>query len=95
MKPDQSGDLLVKLPGSSLGGKQYTFPLPLGGFGISRFTLDNALYNLALSKGVEVFTSTKVNDIIFSNDKFTIDTSKMIVESNVAVGAFGKRSNLE
>src|SRR3954462_11686749 len=35
-------------------GKLFEFDLPLGGFGISRYKLDNALYEIAKSKGVNV-----------------------------------------
>src|ERR1700709_1396489 len=39
--------IIKKLQVSNLSGKIYNFHLDLGGFGISRYTIDNALYNLA------------------------------------------------
>ncbi len=76
-------------------GRLYSFNLPLGGFGISRFSLDNALYKVAIAKGVEVCTKTKVNEVIFKNSLFTVKTSHQVVVSKIAAGCFGKRSNLD
>jgi len=80
---------------SNCKGKVYGFALPLGGFGVSRYTLDDALYNIALKKGVTVLTQTKVNDVTFSNDVFTIATGQRAFTAKCAVGSFGKRSNLD
>ena len=76
-------------------GKKYSFNLPLGGFGVSRFTLDNCLYKIAVSKGVEVQTGSKVNSITFVNDQFTVTSSINTVRAKVAAACFGKRSNLD
>ena len=76
-------------------GKAYDFELPLGGFGVSRFTLDNALYAAAIYAGVTVHTNTKVNDVRFNQDWFTLKTDHFTTLAKVAVGAFGKRSNLD
>jgi flavin-dependent dehydrogenase len=67
----------------------------MGGFGISRFTLDNALYELAVTKGVHVLTETKVQDVSFENDAFEITSSFKTVKAKVVAGSFGKRSNLD
>jgi flavin-dependent dehydrogenase len=80
---------------SSPNGKGYLFPLSLGGFGVSRFKLDDYLYHLAISKGVEIFTNTKVQDIHFLEDHFEIKTDKETYHSKLAAGSFGKRSNLD
>ena len=76
-------------------GRLYKFDLPLGGFGISRYFLDNALYKIALAKGVEVHTKTKVNEVFFKDDLFTVKTSQQTIVSKIAAGCFGKRSNLD
>ncbi len=86
---------IKQLQVSDLSGRLYTFPLALGGFGISRFTLDNALYEIALNKGVTVLTETKVQDISFENDSFEIISSLKTVKAKVVAGSFGKRSNLD
>ena len=76
-------------------GNLYNFTLPLGGFGISRFMLDEMLYNIALQAGVYVFTNTKVQNIIFNNQQFAISTNQYQHKATIAVGSFGKRSNLD
>jgi len=80
---------------SDVSGRLYKFPLHLGGFGISRYTLDNLLYRIALEKGVIVKTNTKVQDVQFAKDCFTIITSEVNYKARVACGAYGKRSNLD
>lgn len=84
-------DLNISAP----NGKSYQFSLPLGGFGVSRFKLDECLYQIALSKGVTVLTSTKVKDLNFILNRFEIITDTESYQSNIAVGSFGKRSNID
>jgi len=48
---------------TSPNGKPASTKLETGGFGISRFTLDEQLFQIALQKGVEVKTHCKVNQI--------------------------------
>lgn len=80
---------------SAPNGNAYQFSLPLGGFGVSRFKLDEYLYRIALSKGATVMTGTKVHDIIFKKDGFEIKTDEGVYYSKLAAGSFGKRSNLD
>lgn len=80
---------------SDASGKAYTFNLPLGGFGISRFSLDNILYQIAVAKGVTVCTNTKVNNVEYDKDNFIITSADKTVSAKVAAGSFGKRSNLD
>lgn len=80
---------------SAPNGNEYQFYLPLGGFGISRFKLDEYLYQTALSKGVIILTGTKVQDIAFNTDGFEIKTDTNYFYSKIAAGGFGKRSNLD
>jgi flavin-dependent dehydrogenase len=87
--------LIKKLQVSDVHGKLYNFPLDLGGFGISRYTIDNALYQLALQKGVEIFTCEKVNAVNFESNVHTIETNKRNIKVTVALGAYGKRGNLD
>ncbi len=93
--PQWNLPVIKKLQVSNLKGKIYNFNLDLGGFGISRFTIDNALHELAKQKGVAVFTNEKVNDIVFENDQHIIKTNKKNITAKSAAGAFGKRSNLD
>ena len=84
-----------KLEVTDVYGKSFQFELPLGGFGISRFLLDHSLYRLAVQKGVNILTSTKVKDIEFIDDHFVITTDNSRYTSKVAAGSYGKRSNLD
>ncbi|MBC7829404.1 MAG: NAD(P)/FAD-dependent oxidoreductase [Chitinophagaceae bacterium] len=80
---------------SAPNGKYIEHPLPLGGFGISRFSLDNILARIARKEGVVLAEETKVADIIYRNNSFVIFSSAGETETTVAAGAFGKRSNLD
>lgn len=76
-------------------GKQLEAVLPLGGFGISRYTLDNYLYTKAKEAGCQIIHQ-QVNAIKFLNDSLTILTEKgEKFQAKVVLGAFGKRSNLD
>ena len=67
----------------------------MGGFGVSRYKLDFYLANKVIELGGEIVFET-VKTIDFSDDNFTISTqSGAIFQSKVALGAFGKRSNLD
>jgi flavin-dependent dehydrogenase len=87
--------LIKKLKLSDCSGKTYSFNLPLGGFGISRYFLDNSLFQLAIAKGVKVYTNTRVNDIKYANNDFVVTSTVGSVAAKVVTGAFGKRSNLD
>jgi len=80
---------------SDVKGNLYNFNLPLGGFGISRYKLDTALYTFAQQKGVNVITQTKVNSITFHNEVFNIETTGENFTAKCAAGSFGKRSNID
>ena len=87
--------IIKKLIVSSPNGKNIQQELPLGGFGISRYTLDNELCKIAKQAGVKIYEETKVNDIVFKDDLFTISTSEFSIQSHLAAGTFGKRSNID
>jgi len=75
-------------------GKKLTATLPLGGFGLSRFTFDNALYQLAQKNGASVKIET-VSSVQFNNDVFDVSTKEHTYRTKVVLGAFGKRSLLD
>lgn len=86
---------ISKLDFSTADGKMIQCTLPLGGFGVSRYALDNFLYNKAIENGCEIVHDT-VNDIVFENDIFIISTSNnKTITSSIVIGAFGKRSNMD
>jgi flavin-dependent dehydrogenase len=101
-------------------GRSIEHRLPLGGFGISRYTLDQQLAAIARSAGVSILEETRVLDIVtptggpqspkqaaghgsaragdidLGETALTaVHTSAGIFHTRVAVGSFGKRSNLD
>jgi menaquinone-9 beta-reductase len=80
---------------SSPSGKLLKHQLDLGGFGISRYLLDSKLAQIASEKGVLLLDDCRVNDVKFDGTRFTIDSAKGSYTSEVCVGAWGKKSNLD
>lgn len=95
--PLQTWDLpqINTLSVSAPSGNYLTQQLPLGGFGISRFKIDSALADIAKEHKVEIWENTRVQDITFNEDQFTISTDKTTIQSRICCGAFGKRSNID
>jgi flavin-dependent dehydrogenase len=87
--------LINRLEVSSPDGTLLSHELDLGGFGISRFTLDKSLKQLALNAGVKVYDDCKVTDVVFIEDQFTVQTGAGIFSSSICCGSFGKKSNLD
>jgi menaquinone-9 beta-reductase len=81
---------------SSPKGKTLTAKLDLGGFGISRYTLDNYLYKLAVKQGITFRLKTTVQEVRFIDDKFSLklSTGEELI-AKVVLGAYGKRSTLD
>jgi flavin-dependent dehydrogenase len=80
---------------STASGKTIESALPVGGFGLSRYTLDNFLYKKALESGVTIIQS-QVVDVEFANDSFTVSTSdEKKYTAQLVIGAYGKRSALD
>ncbi|MEJ8757811.1 NAD(P)/FAD-dependent oxidoreductase [Pontibacter sp. H259] len=70
--------------------------LDLGGFGISRYALDNYLYKLAEAQGVQFKLNTAVQQITFKDNQFIVEVSNdEQLTANVVLGAYGKRTNLD
>ena len=87
--------VMKKLLITSPGGSSLRTELPLGGFGISRYKLDNTLKNAAEKYGVTVKQHCKVNSEVFTDEIFTIHTNDGTFKSRTCCGAYGKRSNLD
>lgn len=70
--------------------------LDLGGFGLSRYTLDHALYTLARQAGVDFSLNTIVNKVAWNQDHAEIHTSDgAMYRSEVCLGTYGKRTRLD
>lgn len=87
--------IIKKLQLSALNGRLFERKLPLGGFGISRYLLDDELAKIARNSGVQVQENVKVNDVIMTSDSFHIKTTRGDYYAEIACGTYGKRSNLD
>jgi flavin-dependent dehydrogenase len=87
--------MISRLMITTPSGKESNYPLPLGGFGISRYKLDDMLASIARESGVELKEETKVSNVEFRNEMFNVQCSLFNAQARVVAGAFGKRSNLD
>jgi flavin-dependent dehydrogenase len=87
--------IIKKLVVSSPNENVIETKLDLGGFGISRFFLDNELKKIALETGVIIYEETKVTDVSFDDEIFSVQYNGGEVFSKIVAGSFGKRSNLD
>jgi flavin-dependent dehydrogenase len=67
--------------------------LPLGGFGISRYTLDSRLRDIAVAEGVNLLEGERVEAM--EELEKQIRTPQSRVKARLILGAYGKRSNLD
>ncbi|QCW99972.1 NAD(P)/FAD-dependent oxidoreductase [Aggregatimonas sangjinii] len=80
---------------STREGRFTELELPLGGIGISRYAFDELLYKKALAVGVE-FVFHSITSVTFQNDSFECtDAQNQAYLGQIAIGAFGKRSNID
>jgi menaquinone-9 beta-reductase len=80
---------------SAVSGKMVETPLPIGGFGVSRYTLDQFLMLQAVNNGCEILEDT-VTDILFENNGFNVSTTDHgILTARFVLGAYGKRAALD
>jgi flavin-dependent dehydrogenase len=70
---------ITKLQFSSLKGKTINCHLPLGGFGISRYALDEFLYQKAISNGCEIIQETVENIVFHENESSLINFSANLI----------------
>ncbi|AZQ65320.1 FAD-binding protein [Flammeovirga pectinis] len=87
--------IIDKLKVSAVNGEYLTANLTSGGRGISRFLLDDLLYQKAIEKGVKVITNTKVLGVQQISKNWDVETKDTIFKAKAVIGAFGKRSNLD
>jgi len=83
---------------SDTRGSSVRLPLDLGGFGISRYVLDEWLFRLACQRGVNFLTGTTVTGLRFvaKEELFQVELSDFqVLQVPYVLGAFGKRSKLD
>lgn len=83
---------------TSTKGKSVSMPLDLGGFGVSRYALDNFFYHKAKKNGAEFLLQHQVEEVFFDVEekKFILtlgDGSQLCC--NHLIGAYGKRSKVD
>lgn len=86
---------ITKFQYSSNQGITCSCTLPLGGFGLSRYTLDYFLYQRGKMQGLIVLEDT-VTDISFINEEFCVSTiNNGLIAAEIVVAAYGKRAILD
>jgi len=91
LKPVKINNLLY----STQNAKSIETTLNLGGLGLSRYALDQYLFNKAEESGAKTMLDS-VENISFKDTEFnlTLSSGKELT-ANIVLGAFGKRSNLD
>jgi flavin-dependent dehydrogenase len=88
--------IINQLRMSSAGGATMESKLPLGGFGISRYLLDDLLQQRFTALGGILHTNTTVTNVILDADgSFSITTSEGNWQAKLVAGAWGKRSQMD
>ncbi|MCH5717616.1 NAD(P)/FAD-dependent oxidoreductase [Niabella hibiscisoli] len=87
--------MINKLEVSAPNGTLLKTKLDLGGFGISRYWLDNLLFEEAKRVGVAVFDGRKIDQLFRDNESFELYTGNDSFKVKLVLGSFGKRSNID
>ena len=81
------------------GGTSFETPLPLGGFGLSRYLLDRQLADSAVAAGVELRVHHLVEDFRQTAEGFTVQVrtpeGPIEVYTRTLAGSWGKRSAVD
>ncbi|SDG80723.1 Dehydrogenase (flavoprotein) [Pedobacter terrae] len=75
-------------------GKSIQTTLPLGGFGLSRYTIDYYLYSELIRRKVNI-VHDRVVEINFADSQFTVATTNHTFNAPYVIGAYGKRSSID
>jgi len=87
---------IKRLQISSDSGSLAECKMEMGGFGISRYTLDHFLFQKATALGAKILTNTTVQSIQFLDDHFEVKVrTGETFRSTVVLGAYGKRSLID
>lgn len=82
---------------SSTWNHEFESKLDLGGFGMSRYLLEDLLFTEAKNRGVDFMLKSKVTDIVYNemDEDYSIATTGGDVKASLACNASGRKSNLE
>lgn len=86
--------LITEFKLTSGNNHSFNTSLDLGGFGISRFLLEDLLYQEAVQQGVDFILKTKATSIVHENSEFTISTTSAAYTASLVCNATGRKSNL-
>ena len=86
---------ISKLQVTDTRGNEVHAALPQGGFGISRYVLDDALARLAKEAGATLLTKAKADNVQQANGIFTVSAGAHNYTAKLACGTWGKRSNID
>ncbi len=86
---------ISKFQFTSPSGRILETDLDLGGFGISRYKLDEYLFHLAEENGVTFLLDKLVESVDYQEDTMIIRTQNQTFESRFVIGSFGKRTKLD
>ncbi|WP_231464036.1 NAD(P)/FAD-dependent oxidoreductase [Pedobacter sp. Leaf132] len=91
LKPNQINQLQF----TSVDGNSIKTNLPLGGIGLSRYAIDNYLYQVATTRGINIFHGN-VQNVAYTNNQFVVDTvDGSVYKAQHVIGAYGKRALLD
>ena len=80
---------------ATAGGKTIEAKLPVGGFSVSRYALDNFLFKKAKEDGCSIIKAI-VENVTYQDDQFEVSTRNgLSFSARVLIGAHGKRSNID
>lgn len=81
---------------TSPSGRVLETDLDLGGFGISRYKMDYALYELSQKVGVKFVLGETVENVEFVNEECQVKTNNdHYFQAKVVLGSFGKNSKMD
>jgi len=93
---DLGASSINRLRVSTPNGKNVFAKLQMGGFGLSRYSMDKALSEIAEEGGAEILTDSRVSNIEFSTDQFLVETTTgEKFHSKIVIGSYGKRELLD
>lgn len=81
---------------TSCRGQSCSMRMDLGGFGISRYTLDQFMFEKATNAGVKILLNTNVDQVTFEADSFCLQLSDgSNLTSRLVIGCQGKLSKID
>ncbi|MCW3077974.1 MAG: hypothetical protein JWO32_2583 [Bacteroidetes bacterium] len=86
---------ITKFTISTLGNKSFSMPLALGGFGISRYLLENIMHEEGLKLGVVFFLKSKAYELThhFNTHSYSLQVNGNKIETKLVCNATGRHTN--